>query len=93
MILICCPSAWIDSRRSEELSVTHNSIAPIEELIHEKIPVSLGTDNIFDIYKPFSDGDMWTELRFLLETCHFYNTNELVKIATTNGRKSLGLRG
>ena len=88
---IVCPSAWIDSKRNEELAVTHNSIAPVEELVAEKINVALGTDNIYDIYKPFSDGDMWTELRFLLESCHFYNTKELVKISTSNGRKTLGI--
>lgn len=93
MIVVCCPSAWIDSRRSEERAVTHNSMAPVEELIQEKIPVALGTDNIADIYKPFSEGEMWTELKFLLEACHFYDTKELVKIATIFGRKALGLSG
>ena len=90
-IQVVCPSAWIDSRRTEELAVTHNSIAPVEELVSEKITVALGTDNIYDIYKPFSDGDMWTELRFLLESCHFYDQKELVRISTTNGRRALGL--
>lgn len=89
--VITCPTAWIDSRRSEELAPIHNSIAPIEELIENKITVALGTDNIADIYKPFTDGDMWTELRFLLETCHYYDIENLVKIATENGRKVLGL--
>jgi cytosine/adenosine deaminase-related metal-dependent hydrolase len=91
VMLIVCPTAWIDSRRSEELAVSHNAIAPVEELVAAQIPVALGTDNIADIYKPFSDGEMWTELRFLLESCHFYDINELVKIATINGRKALGL--
>lgn len=90
-MLVTCPTAWIDSRRSEVLTVSHNSIAPVEELVAEKITVALGSDNINDIYKPFSDGDMWTELRFLLESCHFYDIEELVKIATVNGRKVLGL--
>lgn len=92
VMLITCPTAWIDSRRSEELSVTHNSIAPVEELIKEGITVGIGADNIADVYKPFTDGDMWTELRFLLETCHYYDTDELVNIATTNGRKVLGVK-
>lgn len=92
MPLITCPVAWIDSRRTEELAVTHNSIAPIEELITEKITVAIGTDNIADVYKPFADGDMWTELRFLLETCHFYDLKQLVNISTKNGRKVLGIK-
>ncbi len=91
VMLVCCPTAWIDSRRSEELAPSHNSIAPVDELIPEEIVVALGTDNIADIYKPFSDGDMWTELRVLLESCHYYDIEQLANIATTNGRKALGL--
>lgn len=89
--IISCPSAWIDSRRSDKLSPTHNAVTPIDELVPAGVCVALGTDNITDIYKPFSDGDMWTELRFLLETCHFYDISELVEIATTNGLKVLGI--
>lgn len=89
--VICCPTAWIDSRRSEELTVTHNSIAPVEELVAAGMVVGLGTDNIADVYKPFTDGDMWTELRFLLESCHYYDLDELVKIGSSNGRKILGV--
>ncbi len=91
VMLSTCPSAWIDHRRNETLTVTHNSIAPVEELIKNKIVVGLGTDNICDIYKPFSDGDMWIELRFLLESLHFYDIESLVKIATINGRLLLGI--
>jgi len=91
MMFITCPTAWIDSRRTEVMSVTHNSIVPVEELCKENIIVALGTDNIADVYKPFTDGDIWTELRFLLETCHYYDLDSLAKIATTNGRKVLGL--
>lgn len=89
--LITCPTAWIDSVRTEEFAPTHNSIAPVEELRAKKITVALGTDNIADVYKPFSDGDMWTELRFLLESCHYYDMDDLVAIVTTNGRKVLGI--
>jgi cytosine/adenosine deaminase-related metal-dependent hydrolase len=91
LMVIVCPTAWIDCRRSEELVPSHNSIAPVEELLEARIPVALGTDNIADMYKPFSDGDMWTELRFLLESCHFYDIKKLVDIATINGSKVLGL--
>lgn len=92
VMVISCPSAWIDSRRSEELSPTHNSVTPVDEMIPEKITVALGTDNIEDIYKPFSDGDMWMELRFLLESCRFYDLDQLVNIATVNGLKVLGIK-
>ena len=84
---ITCPTAWIDHPRSENLSVTHNSITPVEELIENELLVALGTDNINDIYKPYCDGDMLTELRVLLEATHFYNMEELIKIATVNGEK------
>ena len=53
--------------------------------------VALGTDDIADIYKPYSDGDMWTELRFLLEATHTYDMDVLADIATVNGRKALFL--
>ena len=92
VMMVSCPTAWIDSVRTEELSVTHNSIAPVEELIRAGITVGIGADNIADVYKPFTDGDMWTELRFLLETCHYYDLDELTNIATINGRKILGVK-
>ncbi len=91
LMVVCCPSAWIDSQRREDLAVTHNSIVPVEELMREGIPVALGTDNINDIYKPFSDGDMWTELRFLLESCRYYDIENLINIGSVNGLKTLGL--
>ncbi len=91
VMMISCPTAWIDSVRTEELSVTHNSILPVEELVKAGVTVGIGADNIADVYKPFTDGDMWTELRFMLEACHYYDIDELVKISTTNGRKILGL--
>lgn len=89
--VISCPTAWIDHRRDEKLLPSHNSITPIDEMVPAGLTVAFGTDNIADIYKPFSDGDMWTELRVMLEACHFYDVDALVKIATTNGLKVLGL--
>lgn len=91
MNIITCPTAWIDGKRSEELAPIHNSIAPIEEMINYGINVGIGSDNIADIIKPFTDGEMWTELRFLLESCRFYNIDELVNISTKNGLKILGI--
>ena len=88
---VCCPTAWIDHRRTEELTPNHNAITPVEELIENDLLVAMGSDNIHDIYKPFSDGNMMTELRFLLEALHIYNYDELVKIATINGRKLIDM--
>lgn len=92
IMLISCPTAWIDAKRSEELAPIHNSIAPIEELCERGVTVAIGTDNIADIIKPFTDGDMWTELRFLLESCRFYDVEKLVDIATDNGLKVLDIQ-
>lgn len=90
--VITCPTAWIDSKRSEELAPIHNSIAPVEEMIPAGINVAIGTDNIADLLKPFTSGNMWTELRFLLESCRYYDIDELVNIATINGLKVLDIR-
>ena len=62
---ISCPTAWIDSPRKEERQVFHNAITPADELLRYGIKVGIGSDNINDIYKPFSDGNMMSELRFL----------------------------
>jgi cytosine/adenosine deaminase-related metal-dependent hydrolase len=88
---ITCPTAWIDSRRSERLSPTHNSITPVEEMLKHNLVVAIGSDNIQDVYKPFSDGNMYTEVKFLLESLHLYDIDALVKIATDNGRLVIGM--
>lgn len=82
MGFISCPSAWIDHRRSDELQPWHNATTPVEEMVKFGIDVGLGTDNICDIYKPFSDGNMMTELKFILESCHIYNKDILTRLAT-----------
>jgi len=89
--VISCPTAWIDGKRHEELAPVHNSVTPIDEMIPAGINVAIGTDNIADILKPFTDGNMWTEVRFLLESCRFYNIDELVNISTVNGLKVLDI--
>lgn len=89
--VIACPTAWIDCQRNETLAPTHNAITPVDEMLEAGVRVAIGTDNIADIYKPFSDGDMWTELRFLLEANHFYDIAALARIATVNGLHVLGL--
>lgn len=94
--VVVCPTGWIDNswvanQDHDIMGPIHNAIAPVKEMREAGLNVALGTDNIRDIYKPFSDGDMWTELRFLLEACHFYDLNGLAGIATANGRKALFL--
>ena len=90
LMVISCPTAWIDHNRTERLSPSHNSVTPVDEMVPAGITVAFGTDNINDIYKPFSDGNLWTELRVMLEACHYYDVEELSNIATVNGLKVLG---
>ncbi|MEX0616587.1 MAG: amidohydrolase family protein [Candidatus Woykebacteria bacterium] len=90
-MVISAPIAWIDSKRTEELSPTHSSITPVDELVPYGIPVALGTDNIYDIYKPFASGNMWEDLHLMIEACRYYNIEDMANVATKNGLKVLGL--
>jgi len=87
---ISCPTAWIDARRTEELAPTHNAITPVDELLEHDLVVAIGSDNIHDVYKPYSTGDMRTEIKFLLEATHLYNKETLIKIARHNGLEVAG---
>lgn len=92
LMMVSCPVAWIDDvYHTEELTPTHNSITPVDEMVPRGIPVAIGTDNISDIYKPFADGSMWSELVLLLDACRYRNIDKLIEIATTNGLQTLGL--
>ncbi|UNM95027.1 amidohydrolase family protein [Ignatzschineria rhizosphaerae] len=91
MMVIACPFAWIDSPRREEQGPTRNAITPADELAKAGVPVAVGTDNIADYMLPFSDGDMWEELKLLITGCRYTNLEEAINIATKNGRMVLGL--
>lgn len=91
MMFITCPTAWIDHPRTERLMPFHNAITPVDEMLEYDLTVAIGSDNIHDIYKPYSDGDMITELRFLLEACKIYDIDTLQKIAVDNGLKVCGV--
>lgn len=91
VMVVCCPTAWLDTRRVETMSPGHNAIAPVEEMVEAGVIVSIGTDNVSDAVLPWSHGDMWTEFRMVATACHLNNFDELVKIATVNGRKVLGI--
>jgi cytosine/adenosine deaminase-related metal-dependent hydrolase len=96
--VVVCPCGWIDnswvaSQPEDVIGPIHNAIAPVREMVAAGLNVAIGTDNIRDIYKPFNDGDMWTELRFLLEACHLYDLDVLAGIASVNGLKALGPDG
>lgn len=90
---VVCPSAALSMRALDKFSAPiHNSIANIPEMLAAGVVVGLGIDNVADFYQPFVDGDMWTELRILMEACRYYDINELVKIASTNGKKILSIK-
>lgn len=91
LMMIACPMSWLNSRRSEELAPIHNPSTPVDELLAHGIVVGLGTDNIADLMMPYNTGDLWTDLRALMEMNRLYDIDELVKIATTFGRKILGI--
>ena len=90
MSVIICPRAVVDMLQPrEKISPVHNSIAPLQHLLEAKLNVCLGVDNVHDFFCPFIDGDVFTELLFLIETTRFYDVDTLVDIATVNGKKVL----
>jgi cytosine/creatinine deaminase len=96
IMVVACPCGWIDNSwvaglPDDVYGPIHNAVTPVKEMLAAGLTVSLGTDNIRDIYKPFSDGDMWTELRFLIETNRLYDLDALSKIAVANGLLTLGI--
>jgi cytosine/creatinine deaminase len=94
MSVIVCPRAMIDNQQPRHKKApVHNSLAPVPELVAGGVNVALGIDNVFDYFCPFIDGDIFTELVFMIEACRFYDIEKLSDIATLNGRKILeGLR-
>ena len=91
MIMVACPISWIDGWRSEVLTPTHNSVTPADEMTAFGIPVAIGIDNLYDIFKPMNDGNMWNDLRLLMEANRWFDIDEIVKVATVNGRRALGI--
>lgn len=91
VMVICCPTAWIDTARSEVIGPSHNSMTPVDELVPEGVTVAIGTDNVCDAMVPWNSGILWNELQLLATGCRFDDFNALVKIASENGRKVLGI--
>ncbi|MCX6779991.1 MAG: amidohydrolase family protein [Candidatus Magasanikbacteria bacterium] len=91
--VVVCPSAALSMRALDQYQApVHNSIANVPEMLAAGVTVGLGSDNIADFYQPFVDGDMWTELRMLMEACRYYDFDQLAKIASTNGHKILSIK-
>lgn len=91
LMMVACPISWLNSRRTDELTPTHNPTTPVDELLPAGITVGIGTDNIADLFMPYNDGIIWNDLRTLMEMNRIYDIDQLVKISTANGRKILGL--
>jgi len=91
--LIVCPRATLNNKQDREvMSRTHNSIAPWDLAMKTGVNVALGTDNVSDIYMPYSDGDVWKEVDVLLNTVRYDGDISCVAdILTINGRKALGI--
>lgn len=89
--VVVCPGNALGMRQLDQFKApVHNSIANVPEMLEAGIHVGLGVDNVFDFYHPFLDGDLWVEMRMLMEGCRYYNFDELVGIASINGRAILG---
>jgi cytosine deaminase len=79
--VICCPSAALSMKQLDMNGPLHNSIAPVPKLLDAGVPVHLGIDNVYDLFMPIVDGDMWVECRFLMEACRFYDIKRVAEIA------------
>ncbi len=81
--VICCPSAAIGmTQHSEYNAPIHNSIAPVRILKENGVRVSLGVDNVEDVFVPFCDADLLFEIRLLAESTRIYDIDMLTEIIT-----------
>jgi cytosine/adenosine deaminase-related metal-dependent hydrolase len=90
---VVCPGNALGMRQLDPLQAPlHNSIANVPEMLEAGITVGIGVDNVFDFYHPFLDGDLWIEMRMLMEGCRYYHFDDLVDIASVNGKKILEIQ-
>ena len=88
--VICCPSAAISMRQLDMQAPLHNSIAPVPKLLDAGVPVYLGVDNVYDLFMPLVDADMWFESRLLMEATRFYDIDRVAKLATDKSGIGVG---
>jgi len=87
-----CPKAAITMKQhKDKMAPVHNSIAQVDEMLEHGINVSIGTDNISDIFVPEDNGDLFEEVSMMASACRFYNIEKLAQIATVNGEKTMKL--
>ena len=89
--IVTCPGSAISMKMLPHSAPLHNAIVPLVSLLEAGVNVCLGTDNIYDPFMPFADGDMWFETRVLMEANRFYDLEKVAKVASINGRKALHL--
>jgi cytosine/adenosine deaminase-related metal-dependent hydrolase len=80
--IIVCPSAALSMKQLEMHAPLHNSIAPVPKLLDAGVSVYLGVDNVYDLFMPLVDGDLWFESRLLMEACRFYDIDRVAKLVT-----------
>jgi cytosine/creatinine deaminase len=80
--VIVCPSAALSMKQLEMQGPLHNSIAPVQKLLDAGVSVYLGVDNVYDLFMPLVDGDLWFESRLLMEACRFYDIDRVAKLVT-----------
>ena len=66
----------------EGMAPIHNSIAPIQLLNEVGVDLSLGIDNMSDLFMPLVDGDMWFEARILMEATRCYDLDMIADLCT-----------
>jgi len=81
--IVICPSAALSMKMLPMQSPLHNSIGPFVKLKNAGVRTYLGIDNIADLFMPVVDGDMWTEVRMLMECCRYYDLETVANWATT----------
>ncbi len=85
-----CPKAAISmTQLKDKTGPIHNSIAQADEMVKAGVNVSIGTDNISDIFVPENNGDLFEDISMMASSCRIYDLEELAKIATVNGYKTL----
>lgn len=78
---IVCPSAALSMKQLEHTAPLHNSIAPVARMLDAGVTVRLGVDNVYDLFMPLVDGDMWFECRVLMEACRLYDLERVARLA------------
>ena len=70
------------TQHSEYNSPIHNSIAPVRILKENGVRVSIGVDNVEDLFIPWSDANLLFEIRLLAESTRIYDIDMLTEIIT-----------